>query len=288
MDRMKQQRGFGNPYGNQYGKLYDTVPDRVGMETMERGHSVSADVIDWDEVEEDLARRPSQFALCSCIYALFGMKTSSQALFDTRVQLRNLISLKQQNYNSSELRLNRAVADLRACRIKRDFPGAKLAMAAKKSAEKRMENTRRAILNFEEKLNALDDVRDSKESTEALKAIGKNMRHLNLPRRLNDAQKAYEAIDENRFDMEELQTILKPPPLYSSSNGVQITEEELESEVEAYFREAEDVEEVGSIPEIEYNKPARMGKHTKVKTTVKTTVKTKAEPRRVAAPLGAL
>lgn len=225
---------------------------RVDGDTNKRFTSVSSDP-DWDEIGDELGQRPTQFALCACMYALFGMKTTAQALFDTRVQLKKLITLKQQQFNGAEFRYNRARDELKFYKKTKDINGAMAALASRKTAEQRMENTRRAMLNFEAKLTALEDVNDSKESTEALKAIGKNMKHLNLSKRMNDVQKAYEAIDENKFDMEELQTILKPPPMTGSAAQNEITEEELKKEVLAFFQE-EDQEDEELGPEREMPK----------------------------------
>ena len=197
--------------------------------------------VDWDEVGNEYDQPPRQFALCHCLYALFGMKTSSQALFDARVHLRNLIHSKEQKMNSAEFARARAVNDLLFYKRAKNFTGAKVAMSAKKSAERRMENIRIDIANFEEKLHTLDDMHDSKESTEALKQIGKNMKHLNLPKRLRDAESARDTIASNACDMEELQTILKPLPVYDGVS-VQMTEAELEEEVKAYFAQSDDEE----------------------------------------------
>lgn len=240
---------------NQASKSYT----RVGLGRNARGAFDSASAVseteDWDEFDEETGARPTQFALCACMYAIFGMKTSAQALYDTRVQLRKLITMKAQNFNTAQFRFNRANEELLFYKKKRDVAGAKVALASKKSAEQRMENNRRAMLNFEEKLNALEDVNDSKESTEALKAIGQNMKHLNLPKRLNDAEKAYAAIDQNRFDMEELQSILKPSPVYDSGSKSQITDEELEAEVIAMFNEEDDEESVDDMNELKLQVP---------------------------------
>ena len=196
------------------------------------------DNVDWDEVDNEYVQRP----LCHCLYTLFGMKTSSQALIDARVHLRNLIRSKEQKMNSAEFARARAVNDLVFYKKAKNLAGGKVAMSAKKSAERRMENIRVEIANFEEKLLTLDDMHDSKESTEALKQISKNMKHLNLPKRLRDAETARDTIALNANDMEELQTILKPLPSYDGVS-VQTTEADLEEEVKAYFAQSDEEEE---------------------------------------------
>ena len=219
---------------------YGTIEDaRLLASTASKGGPV-----DWDEVDE-YGERPRQFALCQCLYSIFGMKTASQALFDSRVHLRNLIHSKEQKYDSAELAYTRALNDLAFYKKKKNFASAKKAMGAKKKAEKRMDRVRAEIASFEEKLHALDDMYDSKESTEALKQIGENMKHFNLPKRLRDAENARDTIATNSGDFEELQNVLKPMPVYNDNDGsLESMEEEIRRETEEYFAQSDSEDEL--------------------------------------------
>ena len=214
--------------------------------------AVNESPIDWDrdngehgddddhDYDETYERRPRQFAICQCLYALFGMKTTSQAMFDLRVQLRKVIANKEKRYGEAEVTYNRALNELQRCKRTRDKAGAKSTWVVMKTAENRMQKERRSILAFEEKLYALEDVQDSRESTNALKQIGKNLQYLNLPKQVQDAHKAREKIDSNAYDMEELQKVLQQGDAGPGSLPAFIEEEALEKEVEAFFAETDE------------------------------------------------
>lgn len=214
---------------------------------MERNNSITSEtqMVDWDEFEDEngYGRRPSLgFGICSCLLSTLGMKSSSQALYDTRIKLQNLISLQKKRFNSAEFAFLNAGKELKECKKQKNLTMVRAIMLKRMKAKKKMECMQKNIDSNTDRLNSIDDLEDSKAAAEMLKEIGKNMQYFRIDKRVNDAQKAYEVIDDNRIDMQELQrTLAQPSSIMYDSNNVEITEEELEDELKAFFEE--DVEE---------------------------------------------
>ena len=197
-----------------------------------------------DSGELEPARRQRQ-TFCDCILWLLGQKTTAQAIHDTRVSLMKLIAKRSSKIAELEMKYNEATQRLKACRKDKSSPAALRAWKDRKDILARLSILQKQIDGFQERLEAVDAMQDSKESTEAIKQMSKNMKYLKIPKRLKDVRAANQILSYAATDMQELQEVLQP--ISGDAIDVNASEDmlqsELEQELKEYFAQLSDDED---------------------------------------------